>query len=49
MNIYEWTKQESLDPIALKKLLADKIDAIDFNAAKKDVLHFLKDQTSVNL
>ena len=44
-----WQKQETLSNESLKHLLADKINIIDFNAAKKDVINFIKDKSAVNV
>jgi len=44
-----WEKQESLSADLLKQMLLDKIDRIDFDAAKKDVASFIKDKSALYL
>ena len=44
-----WREQEPLNATTLKQLLSNKINSIDFNAAKKDVINFIKDKSAVNI
>lgn len=44
-----WQKQEPLSAPLLKQMLLEKIDNIDFGAAKKDVGIFIKDKSALNL
>ena len=42
-------KKESLTQKALQQLLTKKIESVDFDKAKKDVEHLLRDQSSLTL
>jgi hypothetical protein len=44
-----WTKQESINEETLKLLLVEKINSIDFNTAKKDVINFIKDKSAIDV
>ena len=44
-----WAKQESISEASLKQLLAEKINSIDFEAAKKDVINFVKDKSAIKI
>jgi predicted nucleotidyltransferase component of viral defense system len=43
-----WHKTEELTMADLKQLITEKIASIDFNAAKKDVLPFIKDKLAIH-
>jgi predicted nucleotidyltransferase component of viral defense system len=44
-----WENREPLSAVLLKQMLLDKIDNIDFDSAKKDVINFIKDKSALNL
>lgn len=44
-----WQKEEPLTESVLKQLLLDKIDNVDFDAAKKDVINFIKDKFALTV
>ena len=44
-----WEKSESFSREDLIKMLQTKIDAIDFSAAKSDVIKFIKDKDALDL
>ncbi len=44
-----WQEQATLNETSLKHLLTNKINTIDFNLAKKDVINFIKDKSAVDV
>lgn len=44
-----WPKGQPLKPLDITKLLMDKIESVDFDSAKKEVMPFLKDTDSVRV
>lgn len=45
----KWNKNETLSIDELKRILIEKFEYINYDAAKKDVIHFINDPTKLNL
>ena len=45
----KWPQGKKMNLTALKKILKDKFDSVDFGQAKQDVLPFIKDPRDIEL